>query len=196
MTPQSDIDITLWKRIQRSDSSAFESLFKKYNAPLCLYACKYTYDMDTAHEIVQNLFAHLWENRVTVYITHSVKAYLHSAVHRNCIRHMEQRRREVSIDELPEDSYDAGELHDALELDDLYRQVLEAIEQLPDQSKKIFKMNRFDDMKYAEIARELQLSVKTVEAHMGKALKILRQKFKDHLPVLWLIILLNKNKHE
>ena len=188
MTQQSDIDITLWKRIQENDSSAFESLYKKYYAPLCLYASKYKYDMESAHEIVQNLFVYLWENRATVQIERSVKAYLQSAIQRNCLRDRQKRLIEVPIDELPKDSYDVGELYDALELEDLYRQLLAAIEQLPDQCKKIFKMNRFDDMKYAEIARELQLSIKTVEAQMGKALKTLREKFKHHLPVLWLFI--------
>jgi len=90
---------------------------------------------------------------------------------------MQQQRHLISIDDLPEDFHIADEFHDSLELEELNRQLHHAIEQLPVQCKKIFKMSRFEEMKYAEIAQTLQLSVKTVEAQMGKALKILRTKF-------------------
>ena len=188
MKNEADVDIMLLKRIQDNDSHAFEILFQKYHAPLCLFASKYTRDMDTAQEMVQNLFVYLWENRAMVHVGHSVKAYLQTAVRRNCIRYMQKRRSEVSLDELPEEGYAVEEMYDSLELKELYQQLLEAIEQLPDQCKKIFKMSRFEDMKYAEIARALQISVKTVEAQMGKALKILRKKFENQLLVLWLFL--------
>jgi len=188
MKSEVDVDIMLLKRIRENDSRAFEILFQKYHAPLCLFASKYTCEMDSAQEIVQNLFVYLWENRAVVHVEHSVKAYLQSAVRRNSIRYMQKRRSEVSINELPENSYVVEELYDSLELKELYQQLLEAIDLLPDQCKKIFKMNRFEDKKYAEIARELQLSIKTVEAQMGKALKILRNKFENNLLVLWLFL--------
>ena len=188
MKSELDVDRMLLKRIRGNDSDAFEILFHKYHVPLCLFASQYTYDMDTAQEIVQNLFVYLWDKRAAVHVEYSVKAYLQTAVRRNCIRHMQRRRSEVSLDELPEDGYAVEEMYDSLELKELYQQLLEAIELLPDQCKRIFKMSRFEDMKYAAIARELQISVKTVEAQMGKALKILRKKFENHLLVLWLFL--------
>ena len=172
-----DLDKTLWNSIQDSDAHAFEILFKKYYAPLCRFAVNYTHDLDTAREVVQNLFVYLWENRKTVGIEQSVKSYLTSAVKRNSIRLMQQQHRKLSIDTLPEDSFIDEALVDSLELEELYKQLLEAIEQLPPQCKKIFRMSRFEEKKYAEIALELNLSIKTVEAQMGKALKILRESF-------------------
>ena len=173
-----EIDIKLLNRIRQNDSQAFELLFKKYYAPLCLFATNYTNDLDNARDVVQNLFVYLWENRATVHIVHSVKAYLVSAARRNSIRLIKQHRATLSINMLPEDSHLADNLHDSLELDELYTQLLEAIEQLPEQCKRIFKLSRFEEMKYAEIASTLHISVKTVEAQMSKALKQLRKRFK------------------
>ena len=178
---ENELDKMLLYSIRGGDAHAFELLFKKYYASLCLIAAKYTNDMDSALEVVQNLFVYLWENHAGLQIEQSVKAYLSSAVRRNCIRHIQQQRQLISIDELPEDCLIAGEFYDSLELEELYRQLLDAIEQLPVQCKKIFKMSRFEEMKYSEIAQTLQISVKTVEAQMGKALKILRTKFKNYL---------------
>ena len=175
------LDMMLLNGIRQNDSQAFELLFRKYYAPLCLFAASYTHDMDSARDIVQDLFVYLWENRATVCIEHSVKAYLVSAVRRNSIRFMQQRRPTLSIDTLPEDSHLADDLYDSLEMDELYRQLLHAIEQLPDQCKKIFKLSRFEEMKYTDIADTLNISVKTVETQIGKALKVLRGKFRNRL---------------
>jgi RNA polymerase sigma-70 factor (ECF subfamily) len=80
--------------------------------------------------------------------------------------------------------------------DELYKaeleaRIAEAIEKLPEQCRLIFRMSRFEELKYQEIANELQLSVKTVENQIGKALKILRQELAEYLPsILWLGLLL------
>ena len=171
------LDKALLDSIRAGDSHAFELLFKKYYATLCLFAVKYTNDMDSAREVVQNVFVYLWENRATLHIEHSVKSYLASAIRRNSIRFVQQQHSFVSIDTLPEDSHIADDLHDSLELEDLNRQLHETIELLPDKCKQIFKMSRFENMKYSEIANKLNISIKTVEAQMGKALKFLRSKF-------------------
>ena len=172
-----DLDKTLLNSIREGDAHAFELLFKKYYAPLCRFATQYTRDMDNARDVVQNLFVYLWENRATVRVDHTVKSYLASAVRRNSIRFVQQQRAKLSLDDIPEDSCIDEELYDSLEMEDLYRQLNEAIEQLPPQCQKIFRMSRFDEMKYAEIAQALNISIKTVEAQMGKALKFLRQRF-------------------
>ncbi len=182
-----ELDIMLLNSIQKGDALAFELLFNKYYAPLCLFAVKYTHDLDSAREVVQNLFVYLWENRTTVHVDFSLKAYLTTSVRRNCIRFVQQRHPVLSIDIIPEDEYATDNLSDSLELDELYRQLLAAIEQLPLQCKKIFKLSRFEEMKYSEIAVQLDISVKTVEAQMGKALKLLRKKFGNHVLVLWIV---------
>ncbi|MCL1821453.1 MAG: RNA polymerase sigma-70 factor [Prolixibacteraceae bacterium] len=168
-----ELDMMLYNSIKEGNAHAFELLFMKYYTPLCLFAAKYTHDIDVARDVVQNLFVYLWENRLALRIENSVKSYLISAIRRNSIRLVQQQRPVQS-----KNSHIAEELYDSLELEELNRQLHNAIEQLPSQCKKIFKMSRFDEMKYAEIARKLDLSIKTVEAQMGKALKLLRNKFR------------------
>lgn len=181
-------DFILLNNIQKGESLSFESLFKKYYASLCVFAVRYTHDLDSAREIVQNIFVYLWENRTDVKIDRSVKAYLTVSVRRNCIRFVQQQRPTTSIDAISEDEHLADDLHDSLELEELYQQLLDAIEQLPDQCKRIFKLSRFEELKYSEIAEKLGLSVKTVEAQMGKALKALRKRFENNSAILWLLI--------
>ena len=138
----------------------------------------HTHDLDTAREVVQELFVYLWENRTTVCIDHSVKSYLTSSVRHNSIRYVQQQRPTLPLDAFPEDYFIAEALADSIEMEELSRQLYEAIAQLPAQCQKIFRMSRFDEMKYAEIADVLAISVKTVEAQMGKALRILRVKLR------------------
>ncbi|MDR1666170.1 MAG: RNA polymerase sigma-70 factor [Bacteroidales bacterium] len=174
MATGNENDLDLLGRIQKGDSHAFGLLFGKYYAPLCLWAVKFVHDMDTARDLVQDLFVYIWENREKLVIGQSVKAYLTTSVRYNCVRYLHKQSSGVSIDLLAESKEIPDCIYDALELEDLYRQLMNAIERLPEQCKKIFKLHRFEDLTYAEIAARLQISVKTVEAQMGKALKLLR----------------------
>ena len=169
-----DLDSRLINSIKNGDVSAFEILFNKYYSPLCLYAVKLLLDLDSSREVVQNLFVYIWENRHNINIRYSVKSYLITAVRFNCQRYRKNKAVMIPIDQISEP---IDELYDSLELDELYQQLMESIDELPEQCRKIFKMSRFEDMKYAEIANRLNLSIKTVEVQMGKALKILRNKY-------------------
>lgn len=173
-----DSDIALWKTIQNGDSLAFELLFRKYYPSLCIFAARITGNMDSAREVVQNLFVRLWENRTNIHIDHSLKSYLTVSVRRNCIRYVQQSHSVLSIDTLVDSEDLAETLSDSMELEELTRQLHDAIESLPDSCRKIFKLSRFTGLKYAEIAKSLGISVKTVEAQMGKALKLLRGKIR------------------
>jgi RNA polymerase sigma-70 factor (ECF subfamily) len=77
---------------------------------------------------------------------------------------------------------------------ELEKQIEEAISSLPPQCQTVFRLSRFEGLTYAEIAQQLNISVKTIENHMGKALKIMREKLKDYLPLLiWLLFRNNMN---
>jgi RNA polymerase sigma-70 factor (ECF subfamily) len=170
-----DLELILWSRVRHDDSKAFEILFRKHYPVLCLLSRGYTHDITTSREIVQDIFIHLWEYRQELDITTSIKSYLSSAVKYNSIRRMENDKKgAIRMDVLPEQDQ---EFFDHLEYAELQAMILEAIESLPDQCKKVFIMSRFDQLKYSEIAQCLALSVKTVEAHISKALHLIQ----DHL---------------
>ena len=171
----SDGDLLLWSRIKEDDTRSFEDLFRKFYPVLCLLSRRYTHDMTTSREVVQDIFIHLWEQRKELEITTSLKSYLSAAVKYNSIRRLNDYRKVIILtDKLPENS---EELFDHLEYAELQASILEAIETLPDQCRKVFIMSRFDQLKYAEIASQLRLSVKTIEAHISKALRLIQ----DHL---------------
>jgi RNA polymerase sigma-70 factor, ECF subfamily len=166
-------------------------IFKTYYQPLCSYAYTFLQDKEEAEEIVQTTFLSVWEKRDTLAIRTSVKPYLYAMVRNAClnvIKHEKVKQRHA-VEEvaLATSSYDS--VGQALASSELELRIHRAMEQLPEQCRIVFKLSRFEELKYAEIADQLGISVKTVENHMGKALKIMREQLKDYLPLL--IVLMN-----
>ena len=172
-------DFLLFAKVRDGDIRAFETLFKRYYEPLCLYSNKVTSNIDMAEEIVQQLFYTLWKDRADLRIVLSVKSYLYRAVRNQSlqyVRHLQVREKyHHSIEDIVSDNH-LDTPQDIMEYKELEQQVETALSSLPKRSRDIFRMNRFEGKKYTQIAQELSLSVKTVEAEMSKTLKVLRKK--------------------
>jgi RNA polymerase sigma-70 factor, ECF subfamily len=169
-----DIDIVLWNKIKSGEKGTFEILFQSYYPPLCLFAKRYTHDMTLAREVVQDLFVYLWEHREDLSIHNSLKSYLYRAVRFNAIRRIENEKKlGIRMDIMPESN--DSEFNDHLEYAELQSSILCAIEALPNQCQNIFKLSRFEQLKYSEIAEKLNLSVKTIEAQISKALRMIHE---------------------
>ena len=168
-----------------TDESAFELLFKSQYEPLCRRAFALLNDMDEAEETVQQVFIGVWEKRNEMHVTESINAYLSRAVRNaalNRIKHMNVRLRYSREQQIRlADDPPVTEISHA---EELRNRIAAAIEGLPEQCRLIFKLSRFEEMKYAEIADQLDISVKTVENQMGKALKVLRSKLKDYMVLI------------
>jgi RNA polymerase sigma-70 factor (family 1) len=182
--------------LHEGDELAFENIFKSYYERLCNYANTFINDIDEAEEMVQSTFIEIWEKHEAIEIHTSMKSYLYRSVHNHCLnrlKHFKVRREhteelkhqlESGIDNASQDLI-GSELQQQIEL---------AIDSMPPQCSKIFKLSRFENLTYAEIAENLNLSVKTVDNQMGKALRILREKLKDYLPyLLWIFLFRNLN---
>jgi RNA polymerase sigma-70 factor (family 1) len=191
---QIDSDIHLLENIRKGDLKSFEQVFNAYVVPLVRYAetiLKNTYE---AEDVVQHLLMQLWTKRETLVVSTSLKSYLYRAVHNGCLNKIKQH----GVRESYADYYtyvgnnQSGSADLYVEGKEVSQAIEEAINQLPETSAKVFKMSRFQQKKYQEIADELQLSIKTVESHMGKALKHLRIQLKEYLTLL-VIYLLNQN---
>ncbi len=172
--------------LQKGDELVFEKVFKDYYERLCNYANTFVNDMDEAEEMVQSTFLTLWEKRESIGIHTSVKSYLYQAVHNqslNKIKHLQVRQ---AHSEYIKHQAAAGsfEINQNLLGEELEQQINAAINSLPAQCQTVFRLSRFENLTYAEIAEQLNLSVKTIENHMGKALRIMREQLKDYLPVL------------
>jgi len=179
----------------RMDKGAFEKLFRSFFPSLVLFAQKYVPDQDTAKDIVHNVFINLWEKRQQIDTGSPLKSYLFTSVHNRCLNYIRDQKKFDKDDTIFQrtDSADFSDGVDRLEEQELEQRIFDALQALPEKCREIFTMNRFDGLKYAEIAEKLGISVKTVETQMSKALKILREKLIDYLGMIILFILTHLN---
>lgn len=182
--------IESFSAVRSGDKNAFEMMFKSYYQPLCRYANTFVNDPEEAEEIVQGSFINIWEKRQAIDINTSVKAYLYRAIRNACLNTLKHEKvkhlyaqNEVHTGERYFEASDESTLRDELE-----NRIRKAIQVLPEQCRVIFQLSRFEELKYQEIADQLNLSVKTVENQMGKALKIMREQLRDYLPLIALLM--------
>ncbi len=160
----------------RGDEKAFEALFRDWYGLLVIYAHRFLRDKMEAESVVQTVFINLWEKRKALKIK-EVKSYLKVAVRNRCINQLNRRKHHQSLDERWDLAADDSD--DELPNRPLLEKINRAIDRMPPQRQKIFKMGRFEGFKYKEIAAILDISQKTVETQMSKALKYLRELFAD-----------------
>jgi RNA polymerase sigma-70 factor (ECF subfamily) len=176
-------DFYIQKKIQGGDIREFERLFTKYYEPLCLHAAKILKDMDTAEDLVQEFFYHFWKNKETFSPKLSLNAYLYQSIRNNALHHLEhlavrKRYAEQVFSEFQGAA--PAQMQTDVEMNDLGKVINATLQQMPERCSRIFRMNRFDGKKYREIAEILSISVKTVEADMGKALQMFRKSLKEY----------------
>ncbi|WP_102408998.1 RNA polymerase sigma-70 factor [Parabacteroides bouchesdurhonensis] len=172
-------ELFILAKIKEGNIKVFEAIFKLYYAPLCLYAASITGQIDIAEEIVQDLFYTFWKERNKIQLFHSIKSYLYGAVRNRSLQwleHQEVRNRYKATFLFGKNEDKSISPQEQLEYKELQDLINQTLLQLPERRLRIFKMHRFEGMKYAEIASALSLSVKTVEAEMTKALQTLRKK--------------------
>lgn len=174
------------ENLSLGDITAFEMLFRTYYQPLCNYAYTFLQDREDAEEVVQSTFLLVWEKKDALAIRTSVRPYLYAMVRNAClnvIKHEKIKQRHAGEElALADRSHDS--VSHTVASNELEYRIKEAMEALPEQCRMVFKLSRFEELKYSEIAAQLSISVKTVENHMGKALKIMREQLKDYLPLI------------
>ncbi len=170
-------DAEIIRRIRQGDVGQFESLFRSSYVSLVRYAKTLVRDHDTAEEIVQELFFRLWRDREKIEIESSLNGYLYRAVHNRCLHYFEHARvvDKYMHEMAPSHEESTESPDDMLQYRELQARIARIIERLPEKCGKIFCMSRFEGLKYSEIAEKLSVSVKTVEANMGRALKEFRK---------------------
>jgi RNA polymerase sigma-70 factor, ECF subfamily len=164
-------------RIRLGDVNQFEVLFRSSYVSLVKYALTLIKDHDTAEEIVQDLFFRLWQDREKIKIESSLNGYLFRSVHNRCLHfidHLKVIERHTQEMAFNQDS-GAESPAEVLQYKELQTKIVRTLEKLPERCGMIFCMNRFEGFKYSEIAEKLSVSIKTVEADMGKALKAFRK---------------------
>ena len=170
----------------------FEEVFRAHFSELHAYAYTMLQQDDQAEEIVQQVFYKLWLKRSDLAIQQTLKAYLYKSVHNDCLNYIKHKKVKIAHQQhVLHTQEQSSSPVQHLAARELKEKIQEALAQLPEQCRTIFQLSRFENLKYREIAEQLQLSVKTVENQMGNALKVMRQHLAAYLPTLWLLLLLS-----
>ncbi|MCA0334622.1 MAG: RNA polymerase sigma-70 factor [Bacteroidetes bacterium] len=160
----------------------FESLFKQYYQRLCSYAFTFLNDIESSEDVVQELFIYIWENQKPFFETENIKFYLFTAVRNNCLKRI-QKNSKIIIKEL--DDYDAtDEITILLDEDVTDKEpkvlIAKAMNSLPPKCREVFMLSRMSGFTYQQIADALNISVKTVENQMGKAIRMMKSFAKEN----------------
>ncbi|MEM8907954.1 MAG: RNA polymerase sigma-70 factor [Bacteroidota bacterium] len=170
----------LLERLRSDDRDALQLLFRQFYPTICQVIHRYIKEKTLVEDLAQDLFLKLWEKRKRIQVNSSFKAYLCRMAVNESIDYLRKVKRLEQKSAAPqafanlstpstEDQYLQGELQ---------QRIQQAIHTLPPRCQLIFKLSRYEELTYQEIAQRLDISIKTVENQMGKALKLLRQRLK------------------
>lgn len=186
--PQFDI-----AALRKGEKKAFEEIYIDYFGVLFHLCIHYLDHEKVAEEIVQDTFMKLWEIRETLNEQVNIRSYLYTITKNNCLNYL--RNQKISMKHIEkmkymemQFNYEALEkLGNYVQFEELRSKIEEAIAQLPAELVETFQLSRFEELSYKKIAEKQNISIKTVEARISKALRILRIELKDFLPIICLI---------
>lgn len=174
-----DRDRTWVREMQQGGEEAFERLFLAYYDDLCAFAADYVSSPEEAEDLVQNVFVRVWERREALDPQKSIRAYLFKSTRNGALKSLNREQRWPTVQrELQEHSL-RGRPGKEVEFSEMEASVWEAVNALPERRREIFLLSRRHDLTYAEIAELLDISVKTVETQMGRALGFLEEKMTE-----------------
>ncbi len=166
----------------------FEQLFKNYFKPLVNFANKFLRNIDDSKEIVHDVFVKLWEKRDTLDSEKSIKSYIYTAVNNRCLNFIRNNKKFSDTVELENKDSNLSATQNIEELE-IQAIITKTLENLSPKVRKVFMLSRYENLKYAEIAETIGISVKTVESHISKALKELRKNLREYLALIIIFLL-------
>jgi RNA polymerase sigma-19 factor, ECF subfamily len=176
-------DQELLERLRQGDRNAFDAIFRTWYESLVRLAERMLRDRAVAEEIVQDVMLELWRRRDRLAAEGSPQAYLFQSTRNRALNHLRHQRVErlsaphISADRTPRLLADSGMVEEEIGV-----ALRRAIEELPPRCRQVFELSRMRGLRYAEIAETMGVSVKAVEAQMGRALKTLRERLAAWLP--------------
>jgi RNA polymerase sigma-70 factor, ECF subfamily len=173
-------------RIKQGDNQAFELLFRKYYVRLCGFSNKFLSDPEEAREVAQEAFIKIWEGREDIDPENSLKSYLFKIAQNLSLNILRKKKIETRYLEIFKQVYiehSDFSVYDSLLVQELEDKIAAAVNTIPPKCKRVFELSRIEGLKYNQIAEILNISVKTVEAQISKALSILRIELKDYLKI-------------
>ena len=175
-------DQYILKQLKRGDIKVFESLFYSFHPGMLLYSISILHDRSLAEEVVQDVFYNIWKNKNEFLIKTSWHSYLYKSVYNNSLMVLRKKDRVISLEEetIKNLAVNDSDPSEEIDFNVLNNAVTKTLESMPERTRRVFSMSRYEGMKYKEIASKLSISIKTVEANMGKALRAFRLSLKDY----------------
>lgn len=178
------------KGLREGDIAVFEKIFHFYFPRLSKFADAYLADWEESRNISQEVLLTLWQKKESLAEDSNINGYLLTLTRNHCLNYLKSFHGKVSKSAVLELNYLSLQYMDEnlLQYEELEQAVMAAIDSLPEQCRKVFRMSRFENLSHQEIAASLQISQKTVENHISKALSTLRIKLKPYIGILILIM--------
>ena len=167
-------DVQLIDRLKAGDESALTAIYKKYWQQLFLSACNVLKDKQACEDVIQELFIKIWNSRDNIEIAVSLKAYLYASIRYEVYRQIRAGVATSDVFDALADRLQSPATHENLEYKELVSQVNSVVETLPEKCREVYKLSREEYLTHKQIASRLNISTKTVENHLTKALKQLR----------------------
>ncbi|MES2520947.1 MAG: RNA polymerase sigma-70 factor [Bacteroidota bacterium] len=188
-----DAEIFIRQAFQEDTKKGYELLFRRYHRALCSHAVRFVYSKEVAEDIVGDVFLTFWKNQVQTNITTSFRSYLYASVRNRAYNYLQwEFKNDSDIDEIPESVLNQileETPQSMLQYDELFHKIEKSITTLPPQCQRVFLMSRFENKKNKEIAEELEIALKTVEAHIMKALSQMRKSLDGYLVSLLIFLI-------
>ncbi len=175
-----------WQRIRRDDNDALKTLFYSHFKTLAAIGQRISGDPDEGKDIAQQVFIQVWEKRHTLAVEGDILPYLKRMAINEALaqKRTAQRKQELQTNiEIVDRVNPDGE--DQVMVGELQESVDRAVAELPEKCGEVFKLSRYEDLSYKEIGETLNISVKTVENHMGRALRQLRDALKTYMSIFF-----------
>ncbi len=181
-THSTGIEALFTKVVRDGDYKAYCELFTRHYHPLCNYAMRVVALYEIAEEVVADVFVKLWKNREQIAVHTSFEAYIYRSVRNQALDYLKLKayrmQKTDSLDTIQWSYAHANQYtpYEELSFNEFFDEVEHFVSALPRQCQLIFRLNREEGLRYREIADKLQISIKTVETQMGRALKVLRER--------------------
>lgn len=182
MSYENEGDTLLLNLVMQGDEAAFRHLFDSHFVSLCRYVGLYVREQSDAEQLALDIFASIWENRARLEVRLTVRAYLMAAARNRSLNFLRDRSRErPAVTDMYENIYNEY----MVEYNELAGLIGEAVWSLPQKCGEVFRLSREEHLSNAEISEQTGLSLKTVEGHITKALKLIRRYLGDQYRYLW-----------
>jgi RNA polymerase sigma-70 factor (ECF subfamily) len=177
-----------------NDSLEFDELFRLHYKFMCNVANRILHDKAASEDVVQEVFTKLWSKKTEIPLLQAGKNFLFRVTINATLDHLEKNKRVVRLEEQDHVAGSINDTEERLALKELEAKISKSLNELSPKCRAVFVLSRYEGMKYREIADHLDISVKTVENHMGKALAHMRDKLlpglgNDHITIGAIVLL-------